>query len=251
MIPLIAAAIAAGVVRTGAGIIQNRKETRRKRGLIQEAYRNSADRLDTRQRGVREGENESLNARGLLQGGQEDITASSELNSTDANVTRPGDEGSRAITRAPRTLAGQTQSDTEHELGMEWRDLDTQRRMGEADLKAASNQRTANDIAGGIQTGASVFNAGKTMQAGGAIASAMGSGALDSLPTDMPGVSQLGNGKGRLSPIQAAMTGVEDAGNWFAGVSGLDPLGAPGSSWNRKEQGTILGSGQSNAEFHV
>lgn len=278
ILPLIAAG-----ARLAIGAAGNRRETRRKRGLIQQAYRNSADHLVTRQSGVRQSEAESLAARGLLQGGQEHIGQASESNSTDATVTRPGDvaaagtltpqqlatvghiptfargaiqkammaaQGMKASqfakpTSAPRSLAGQTQADTERELGMEWRDLDHERTASETGLTLASQNRTISDVGAAVDTGVAVHSAQKSLAAG-AGGAATGDYGKSAYPGGM-----------FASPIvRASMTGVDDPGNWFGGIHGLDPLGAPGSSWNRKAQdggtsGTMLGTGQSNAEFHV
>lgn len=243
-LPLLALALAAGAVRMGVGAYQNRKETRRKRGLVQQAYRNSADRLATRQEGVRQNTMESLNARGLLQGGDEQIDPSTERNSTDAAVTRPNEGPGTPAVRMPRTLAGQTRADTERELGLEWKDLDFDRRQSESDLKAAGQQQTVNDIAAGIQTGATVFGAGKMM-------GARGGGGAEYGTSSYPG-GMFGKPR-QLSPIASAMSSVDDPANWFGGIHGLDPLNAPGSSWNRGggTSGTRLGAGQTNAEFTV
>jgi hypothetical protein len=91
-LPLIALAIGAGVARTGVGAWQNRRDTRRQRRNIQEAYRFSADNLAVDQNDSRQNEAEQLAARGLLQGGNPDaIARATELNSTDARITRPED----------------------------------------------------------------------------------------------------------------------------------------------------------------
>jgi hypothetical protein len=105
------------------------------------------------------------------------------------------------------------------------------------------------DIAAGIQTGASVYSMGKSMEGppdggagdyGTATAGGLMSGAAP------PAGAVLGR-----SPIARAMSGIEDASNWFGGVNGLDPLHAPGSTWNATHGGTMIGGGQTNAEFNV
>lgn len=245
-LPLIALALGAGAARAGIGAWQNRKNVRRQRRLVQEAYRHSADRLTGQQGDIRHSAMESLAARGLLQGGNaEQIDPSTELNSTDARITRPDDFKKGPIAqamRAPTTLAGQTRADLEGEFGLEWRDLDTQRKTAESDLKAAGQQGTIDAIASGISTAASVYSMGKTMGAPTA-AAAGGDYGTSSMPGGMFGAP-------KMSPVRTAMMrGAQDADSWWGGIQGLDPLNAPGSSWNPGGAGTTLGVGQLNAEF--
>ncbi len=267
---LIAAAY--GVGRAAYGMYRNRKETRRRKSLINEAYQNSHDRLETRQADVRQGSAEALNARGLLQGGgAERIDQATDANSIDphAGIREAAKRGGmmgkmmtkvagklpaqQVAVRTPTTLAGQQTADMEGELGLERRDLDFEKRKAMSDAKSAGQQGTLDAIGAGIDAGVGLYNAGKNLSA---IKQAMMADQVAALPTDIPEVSQIPNGTAtppKLSPIKAAMTGVENSGNWFGGINGLDPF-SPGSSWNRDGQtvrSTVLGYGQSNAEFNV
>lgn len=240
-IPLVVAA-GAGIIRAGVGIAGARKEKRRKVGLIQQAYRNSADRLDSRQANVRQGTMESLAARGLLQGGQDAVgDDASELNSTDARITRPNDfKAGKSLIRqklAPTTLSGQSRSDLEDELGLEWKDLDFQRKSAESDAGAAANAAVTSSIAAGIGTAANLYTAGR-----GGLPSTSGA------PAASPSLGFSGNEYGSGNMIRETMSGIEDSSNWFGGIHGLDPLG-PGSSWHRG--GTVIGRGEQNADFNV
>jgi len=69
-------------------------------------------------------------------------------------------------------------------------------------------------------------------------------------PTVNPAASSATWSSGtQLSPIAAAMTGIDDPSNSWGGIHALDPLHAPGSSWNR--QGQVVGRGQPNDAFNV
>lgn len=264
-IPLIVP-IAAGIVRAGVGMFSANREKQRRRGLIGQAYANSATRLRTRQANVREGTMEALSARGLLQGGQEDVGDATELNSApgarlDAAVASTKGQGmiagrrrQSAITNAmtsgalatpkssPRSLAGQTRANTEKELGAEWADLDQVRSEQEAGISTQASQEVGASISAGVRTGVDVYNTGKALAGD---AAPIGDYGQSSYPGGMFGKQSLIRSK------MVGMSGVEDPDNWFGGIHGIDPLDAPGSSWNRKGAGTMIGHGEMNADFNI
>lgn len=258
----LAYAIGAGVLRFGAGQYQNSQTTKKNKKFARESYDFAADRLTRDQATARQDQQESLAARGLLQGGNaEPLERSNEANSSSADVpnglvngkwqSAPDLRGAQVTERAknplkrPKTIAGQMTQDTENEFGFEWRDLDLQRRQAEAGIKADASAKTTQDIMAGINTGAAVYGAAKTAGAD------AGAGGGDYGQSSFPG-GMFGNVSGPepaavkpTSAIGRAMTGIEDPTNWFGGIDGVQPFN--NGSWSRPT--TVLGAGQTNAEF--
>lgn len=239
ILPLIAAAVASGGLRAGIGAIQNRSETRRSRNLINDSYADASRRLLVNQADVRQSTNESLNARGvggssarptiagtygLLGGGE------TGRNPTTIAGTQVGPEA--------HTLGEQTQANTDQQLGFERKALDFEHDRANADNDANSMANSIGAISSGIQTGASVYNAG-SMLGSGAGAAATPSMTVAGSPGDpgMPSTPSIASAYGH--PSQHAF-----------GVDAVDPLGHPQSAW--ASRGTINGTAAvSNADFHV
>lgn len=150
-LPLIAAALAAGALRTGFGLASNRSNGRRQKGLIHEAYGRGKERLDVRQQDVRQSTGESLNARGLVNGAAVSI----------GGPVAPG----VAVQGGASTLGEAATRDLQYEQGLEQNDLAGQRDAALSDVSAAGKQGIFDAISSGINTATSVYGMGKQMGA--------------------------------------------------------------------------------------
>lgn len=116
---LVGTAILGGL--TGARFYQHKSQENTRKNLLGQAYGLAQKQLATRQRQVRENENEGLVARGMMQGGQ-----------------------------ASNTIGGQSQADTETQLGLERSDLALQQKEALAGIKADYTNQTMGDVVGSI-----------------------------------------------------------------------------------------------------
>ena len=155
ILPLIAAAIAAGTVRAGVGMLQARNATRRGRDRINDAYTFGHERQNIMQQDVRQSEAEGLGQRGLGAGG-------------DIQIGGPVGVGENLGVGGAHTLGGQQQADLHREQGTEQNDLLRQRNNAVSDVEFEGKQGAVNAIASGVSTGFQVAGMG----AGGGIASA-------------------------------------------------------------------------------
>jgi hypothetical protein len=215
IIPLILGAMAVG--KGIAGAVQANQTKKRREGFIDANYQLAKKKLNTAQADVRQGTSESLMARGLTQGGLSPIHA----------AMAPG---------ASHSLGEQVQSDNEKQFALENTDLENQRNQANSENEAGRNSAY---LGAAVGTAQGIMGA---MSAGGELSSSaanVGNGSIADASTP-----------GGISPIRAAMTGVDDPSHWFGGVvgGGADPLSAPGSSWNRNR---IAQPGMTNAEFNV
>lgn len=215
-VPLIAAAMAAGAVRGIVGGIQNRNETRRKRGLINQAYTGGQQRMNVQQQDVREGMGESLVARGLAQGG--DVQT--------GGAVSPGETLSVG---GARTIGGQQTTDLHREQTLEQNDLLAQRDAALSDVNAAGTQGTIDAVSGGINTAMSVYGMGREMGAMRAAGSAA--------PSSAPATPAASHGVGTIR-----------------GAFGIDPItGVPQNpAYPRATNpalGSVMGTGQPNFAF--
>lgn len=222
MLGLIAAAL--GVGRAIYGAVDGNQKKQRNKGYIEDSYRTAKQRLGLKQAAGRQDAAEALGARGLTSGG--DVNASPiQTAMMNGQMTAQG--------AAPHTIGAQLASDNAVQMGLESQDLEQQHSQAERENKANYTNTLIGSVLNGAQDAMGVYNAGKELGA-----------------------------SGTPSPIKAAMipqpsiTGIDNPGNWFGGIHGLDPLGAPGSSWNRapSENGhgvQFNASGESNADFHV
>src|SRR4051812_16974522 len=78
MLPLIAVAAGAGIARSAFGIAKVGKQARADRDLIKRAYQIAKNRKNLAQADTRQNVTESLNARGILNGG-DNVQASPEV----------------------------------------------------------------------------------------------------------------------------------------------------------------------------
>lgn len=108
--------VAIGAGTAVARAIGANQTKQRNKGYINDAYRRQSQQLDITQAGAREDSAESLNARGLAQGGS--VTASP--------IHAAMIDGLMRATGAPNTIGGQVQSNAGVQMGLERTDLDTQ-----------------------------------------------------------------------------------------------------------------------------
>lgn len=157
-LPLIAAAIGAGAVRAGVGLLQGRNGTRRKRNRINDAYTFGHERQNVMQQDVRQSAAEGIASRGLAQGGDIQI----------GGAVAPNPGGDVYNVSGAHTLGGQQQADLHREQSLEQNDLLRQRDNAVSDVEAEGTQNAVNSIASGISTATQVAGMG----GGGGIASA-------------------------------------------------------------------------------
>lgn len=150
IVPLIAAALAAGVARAGVGLLQGRNETRRKRNRINDAYTFGHERQNIMQQDVRGSEAERIASRGLAQGGDLQI----------GNAVAPNPGGDVYNVSGAHTLGGQQQADLHREQSLEQNDLLRQRDNAVSDVEAEGQQGAINSISSGIATGMQVAGMG-------------------------------------------------------------------------------------------
>lgn len=238
---LAALAAGAGIARGVAGIIGAGKKARGDRDLIKRAYQIAKRRLNEDQSYTRQGLNESLNARGILNGGanvQRSQTVTDALKGAGVDPDAPtkaafakGDvmgvvksfkgrkdrmaayENARMATDAERgqsgqgnTLTGQANSDLSREFYGEQQDLFSEREQGINATKAEQAAATVNAIGSGIDVGTSVYNAGSLIKG------ALASGANPAGVTK-PAGSESGSGVALGNK------------HYFAGIDPVNPLG--------------------------
>jgi hypothetical protein len=152
ILPLIAAAIAAGGIRAGIGLLQGRDNVRRQRNQIQDAYTRGQARMGIQQQDVRQSEGESLGSRGLTSGGDVQL----------GGAVAPGaDLG----VGGAHTLGGQQQADLHREQGLEQNNMLAEKNNAVSNVEAGGSQDAVNSIASGISTGFSVAGMGQTASA--------------------------------------------------------------------------------------
>lgn len=277
--PIVAAA-AVSALRTGFGILGAKKKGDQSRNLIYDAYARGRPRLDLHQQDVRQSELEGLVARGLTGGGgvtdagavqpQEAVdqkpknagivktmlangTASPSAFMAAQRTSGPLMTGQTTAVNDARTLGQQGVSDLRREQVLEQDDLLAQRNAAVKNTRLNQNQDVINSIGAGLQSGAQAYGAASEYNAGKAIGAA-GDVAQGIAGSMLPGAA----GAAQMSPIQGAM-GVNNPANWFGGIVGTDPLGAPGSSWfapptppaDVPHEGSFIGEGQQNVHFNV
>lgn len=272
--PLVAAA-AVSALRTGFGILGAKKKGDQARQLIYDAYARGRPRLDLRQQDVRQSELEGLVARGLGGGGgvvdtgavqpQEAVDQKPKNSKIVKTMLASGTVSPSAFLAAQRTsgplMTGQTTdvtgartlgqqgvADLRREQVLEQDDLLAQRNAAVKNTRLNQNQEVINAIGAGLESGAKAYGAASDYNAGKAI-DAAGDVARGVAGMSLPGAA---------SAIQSAM-GVSNPANWFGGIVGTNPLGAPGSSWfvpptppaDVPHEGSFIGEGQQNVHFNI
>lgn len=207
----IATSIAAAATIGGA-IDANQKKQRNK-GYIADAYTSSKQRLALQQTAGRQASAEALGARGLTSGG--------DVNTSPIATAMVGGEMT-ATGATPHTLGAQQASDNAVQMGLETKDLEQQRGQAEAENKAQYTSSLIGGALNGVNMAVGLHGAGQEI------------GAIK-----------------EPSPIKAAMTGIDSPSNWFGGVHGINPLTAPGSTWNNGAAGVTNAHGEANADFHI
>lgn len=240
MLPLLAVAAGAGIIRAGLGIAKAGKNARADRDLIKRAYQIAKNRKNLEQGDTRQNLTESLNARGILNGG-DNVQASPEVKAAsratgvdpdaatkaaiaqgkgvgaivrslkgragrqaDYEQARMAADSTRGQTGQGNTLGGQAESDLSKEFLLEHQDLFTNREQAITGTKRQQSADVANAIGSGIDVGTSVYNAGSMIKG------ALAGGAK---PTSgVPAPSESGQGR----PL---------GGGWFGGYDPVDPLG--------------------------
>jgi type II secretory pathway pseudopilin PulG len=199
------AAIAAGALRAGIGIRSARKQSRQNGRLIRAAYERAQRDLGTRQGDIRQDTTESLNARGILNGG-----SGTGMTSGD----RFTNEGRIGETGSANTLGGQVQRDLSEEFRRERGDLWAQRQSG---IKQ-NRLDTMNNYIGAVSAG---------IQVGSSFASGMpGAGGLSAAQAATAAAPSMGTGMGPVSASQ--MQGPIAAGG-IRGAFGLSPVDGSGT----------------------
>jgi hypothetical protein len=245
IVPLIALAFAAGAARTAFGIGSAQKQGQSERDQIKRAYQISKRRMNQSEAYIRQGSNESLNARGVLNAGSNTgrpsaitdayaagdksaatnatlaaqlkkgntIGAVKTLGKNGGNTERVyGTEEARMAADAERgksgdasTLSGQVNSDLSGEFYGEQQDLFSQRQAGINASKRGQSEATAGAVGAGIDTGTSVYNAGSMIK-----------GAFGAAPTQAAVPAPTAGQPGYTPPPSAS---------WFGGYDPTDPLG--------------------------
>jgi len=218
----------------GAIFDSKRNAYRKNRSYIQDAYKTAQQQQQLHEGDVRQGEAESLNARGLVTPGA--------VRPEQSKIAAAMGAQSGYLTPSS-TIGEHQQAETNQQLGLERHELDSAYQQALRENKAnyitdlvrtgVGAAQTAASIAGGVPNGSVVTSAASTP-------ALPNVDAIANQP--LPGVQYA------PSRIQSAM-GVNDPGAWAYGIHGLDPLGAPGSAWNRKD--TVNGVGGSNFDFHL
>jgi hypothetical protein len=227
ILPLLA--IAAGAKAAGAiyGAINSNQTKQRNKGYLSAAYRSGVQRQETLQQDTRQATSESLNARGLLSGGVSPIHAAMAPAGGRKEVGTSGVlEALAPQTEGATDLAGGVQVRNEREFGIERNDLDNQYKRDINENNAAGLNGELGSIAGGIEGVA------------GAVSAAQGLSAANAAAT---------GASGTRTPIASALL----SGSAYGGIHATDPLGDPSSAWHVPRGGTVVGMGQSNAEFNT
>lgn len=215
LIPLILAAMA---VRAGVGAIQGNQNKQRNKGFVNANYRIAKERLDRSQGVARQDIAESLNARGLAQGGG--VSASP----IHAAMKATGDT-SQTTSAGPASTVGEADvRDSNEEMALEQQDLGQQRDQAIKSGKAEYNNELLGAGVAAANTGMEVYSAGKDVQA-----------------------SRGGGPATTRSQIHAAML----SGGSFGGVHPNDPLGEPTSAWSTHPRNMLADPGQTNASFNA
>lgn len=227
MLPLIAAAIAAGTIRAGVGAIQANQQKQRTKGFVNANYRLAKDRLDRSQGAARQGIAESLNERGLAQGGG--VSASP----IHAAMVEKGHERTQMTAQGAGAVAstiGEAETrDANEEMALEQTDLTQQRDQALTQNKADYNNALLNSGVAGVQTGMSVYGAGKDL-----------------------GAMNAAKGTATASMDRSKIHSMMLSGSAYDGVHPNDPLGDPTSAWSTQPRGSKLADPmQSNGSFNV
>jgi hypothetical protein len=227
------------------GVSGNQRKQRNK-GYIEENYQAAKQKVQRHQENVRQGTLESLEQRGLAQGGLSPIQRAMASNGQQTPNVVPGSgikgiiqgvgqmaaadspQGRVPVSQAgtPHTLGEQLQVDNDKQFGLEQLDLEHQRSQAERENKADYIDTLVGAVTSGVTGGLQAYGASKELAA-----------------------MKAPEGGASASPIHASMTGVDNPGNWWGGIHGGDPLNAEGSSWNRDR--TVSGAGLTNDLFHV
>lgn len=216
LLPLLIAA--AMGVRAAVGAVQANQQKQRNKGFVNANYRVGKERLDRSQRVARQDIAESLNARGLAQGGS--VSASP----IHAAMTATGDT-SQVTSAGPASTIGEADvRDSNEEMSLEQQDLGQQRDQAIKSGKAQYNNDLVGSGVAALNTGMEVYSAGKDIQASRASAAAS------------------------RSKIHATML----SGAAYDGVHPNDPLGEPTSAWSTHPRTPkIADPMQSNGSFNA
>lgn len=243
---LAALAAGAGIARGVSGILSAGKQGRASRDLIKRAYQISKRRLNEDQGYTRQNMNESLNARGVLNGGADpgrSQTVADAYSAGDAapaakaqlgsvkNVSeaitglkavkaaRPGSDEARMAADSEvgqsgegGTISGQSNSDLSREFYGEHQDLFNERQGAILDTKREQRAATVGAIGAGIDVGTQVYQAGKMIQG------ALGAGV-------QPATGANGAGSPGVDVRFPQGSSGKSVGNWFGGYDPVDPLG--------------------------
>lgn len=214
-------AVAIAGAATVYGAVDANQKKQKNKGYITDSFQTAQQRLALKQRAGRDDAASALAERGLTGGG--DVTAS-PIAAAMTSGTMQAQGGT------PHTLGAQITSDNAAQMGLETQDLEQQKTKAEHDNYDQYRGAVINSAVQGISTGMNVSSA----------------------------IGQMRAPSGGSAPIASAMApqvGIDNPGNWFGGVHGLDPLNAPGSSWRAPSEtshGVALnGAGMGNADFHV
>lgn len=212
LLPLILGGIAVGNA-IYKGISANQRKQRNK-GYIQEAFRSARQKQETHEGDVRQGEAESLNARGLGTTG-----AVSRNPSRIAAAMAKG--GIPALANLPpsTTLGGRVQTETNRELGLERRDLEQARDQALRENKAEYIDSLVGATTGGL----------------------LGLGQAYGASQDLAGMSRI------QAAMQPAPAGINNPSNTWGGIDLLNPLHPAGGGGGR----TFNGAGLYNMDFHL
>lgn len=250
---LAALAAAAGIARAGVGMYNAAKQGRTDRDLIKRAYQISKKRLNVQQGDMRQNVGESLNARGVLSGGDNvasspDVAKALSASGVDPDAAtkaavankaglgtiikslkgrdtrqqawenaRMATDATRGQTGQGNTLGGGVESDLSNEFLLDQQSLFSDRKQALEQTKRGQSAATVGAIGAGIDTATQVY------QAGSMIKGALGSGvdpAAGGLGPDSPGAQV-------RFPRAASESGrgTSLGGSWFGGYDPVDPLG--------------------------
>lgn len=240
--------VAIGAGTAVAKAIGANQTKQRNKGYINDAYRRQSQQLDITQAGAREDSAESLNARGLAQGGS--VTASP--------IHAAMIDGLMRATGAPNTIGGQVQSNAGVQMALERTDLDTQHSRALKANKVGYTNALIDAGVSGIGAGENVHSAmsdyaaarpstgpGSGDAATGAAADAISSG-LSPLPG--PSYTPAAAPAVDRSAVHSALLSATS----FDGVHPNNPLGDETSSWYTGAKAPKLADpSQSNASFTV
>ncbi len=220
LIPLIMAALKVGSSIYNA--VEANQVKQRNKGYINDAYRSAQAQQRIQEGDVRQGEEESLAARGLL---SPDVAggASSRIA---AAMGAPG------TVAASGSLGGRDMAETDAQLGLQRHALDA----AHTQALNENNATALNSEIGAAESG--IGGIAQGIQAAQEMGSAKPAPAPTPTPTPAPDVSAIGSAMGATST------------HW-GGVDAVDPLGAAGSNWNTNKRTVSGGFGVSNADFHL